>query len=104
MTQFATSFTDAENLPTLAAVLSWSHFCELIRVKADEARLYYANDASKRHYGVRELRSQISRKAYERREIANTQLTEQSSIPFNVFKDPYYHNINKIKRWKKILA
>jgi predicted nuclease of restriction endonuclease-like (RecB) superfamily len=39
--------------------------------------------------GVRELRNQISRKAYERREIANSQLSKTSAIPFNVFKDPY---------------
>jgi len=37
--------------------------------------------------GVRELRNQISRKVYERREIANTQLSEESVVPFNVFKD-----------------
>jgi predicted nuclease of restriction endonuclease-like (RecB) superfamily len=34
-------------------------------------------------------RRQISRKAFERRETANLTLTEQSSVPFNVFKDPY---------------
>jgi len=51
--------------------------------------LYYANDAAQRHLGTKELRRQISRKAYERQEIANTQLTEKSSVPFNMFKDPY---------------
>jgi len=51
--------------------------------------MYYAKDALERNYGVRELRHQISRKAYERREIANTELSEQSTVPFNVFKDPY---------------
>jgi predicted nuclease of restriction endonuclease-like (RecB) superfamily len=38
---------------------------------------------------VRELRRQISRKAYERSEIANAALAERSAVPFNVFKDPY---------------
>jgi predicted nuclease of restriction endonuclease-like (RecB) superfamily len=39
--------------------------------------------------GKRELRHQISRKAYERREIANSNITDPKSVPFNIFKDPY---------------
>jgi predicted nuclease of restriction endonuclease-like (RecB) superfamily len=42
-----------------------------------------------RRLGVRELRRQIARKAFERQEIANAQLTQQSAVPFNLFKDPY---------------
>ena len=89
MTQLAKLFSDSEIVSTLSTQLSWSHFCELIRLKTEEARTYYANDAASRRLGVHELRRQISRKAYERQEIANAALTEQSSIPFNVFKDPY---------------
>ena len=51
--------------------------------------MYYANDAATRHLCTKELRRQISLKAYERREIADSQLTDHSIIPFNVFKDPY---------------
>jgi predicted nuclease of restriction endonuclease-like (RecB) superfamily len=47
--------------------------------------------------GVRELRHQISRKAYERREIANAHITEQSEVPFNVFKDPYLLDVLGLK-------
>jgi predicted nuclease of restriction endonuclease-like (RecB) superfamily len=50
-----------------------------------------------RKYGVIELRDQIRRKAYERREIANTELSEQSAVPFNVFKDPYLLDILGLK-------
>jgi hypothetical protein len=35
--------------------------CESMRLKTDEARLFYANDATERHLGVRELRRQIRR-------------------------------------------
>jgi hypothetical protein len=69
MTQFAEKFSDFEILSPLTTKLSWSHFCELIRVKTGEARMYYAEDASARGYGVKELRRRISRKGYERREI-----------------------------------
>ena len=89
MTLFAERFPDAEILPPLAAKLSWSHIIELLPLRTDEARMYYANDTAMRNYGTKELRRQIARKAYERREIANTKLSEESAVPLNVFKDPY---------------
>lgn len=97
MTQFSECFSDFQILSTLSTKLSWSHFCELIRVKTNEARMFYAEDATARGYGVRELRQIISRKGYERREIANTQLTEQSAVPFNVFRDPYLLDLFGLK-------
>jgi predicted nuclease of restriction endonuclease-like (RecB) superfamily len=93
MMRFAEKFTDYEIVATLSPQLSWSHIIELLPLKSDEARLYYAQDVSNRRFGVRELRRQISRKAYERREIANLALTEQSEIPFNTFKDPFILDI-----------
>ena len=51
--------------------------------------MYYSKDAIIHRLGKRDLRRQIIRKAFERHEIADTQLTEQSTVPFNVFKDPY---------------
>jgi predicted nuclease of restriction endonuclease-like (RecB) superfamily len=89
MMLFAERFNDKEILPPLAAKLSWSHIIELLPLKSKEALLFYANDAASRNYGAKELRRQISRKAYERKEIANAALTGQSEVPFNVFKDPY---------------
>jgi predicted nuclease of restriction endonuclease-like (RecB) superfamily len=97
MIKFAELFPDAEIVATLSQQLSWSHFKEILPLKSEEARMYYAKDAIKRNYGVRELRYQISRKAYERREIANTELSEQSAVPFNVFKDPYLLDILGLK-------
>jgi predicted nuclease of restriction endonuclease-like (RecB) superfamily len=89
MMQFVEHFPDPEILSPLATKLSWSHFIELLPIKTEEARLYYAHDAAQRGYGTKELRRQILRKAYERREIANAELSEHSNVPFNVFKDPY---------------
>ena len=89
MMKFAELFRDTEIIATLSQQLSWSHFIEILPLKSEEARLYYAYDAAKRRLGVRGLRHQISRKAYERREIANTLLSEEAIVPFNVFKDPY---------------
>jgi predicted nuclease of restriction endonuclease-like (RecB) superfamily len=97
MTQFANTFVDLTALDKWARILSWSHFRELIRLKSDEARTYYADDAAERRLGVRELMKQISRKAFERREIADARITKQSQIPFNVFKDPYLLDVLGLK-------
>ena len=45
-------------------------------------------------YGLREM---ISRKAYERKEIADTQISENSPIPVGTFKDPYIFDSMGIK-------
>ena len=97
MILFAERFPDIEILPTLSAKLSWSHILELLPLKSIEAQLYYAQEVVGRNLGVRELRRQISRKAYERREIANAELSEQSAVPFNIFKDPYLLDMFELK-------
>jgi len=89
MKRFATVFCDINAIANFIPFLSWSHFCEIMRIKDEQARLYYAKDAAERQLGIRELRQQIARKPFERQEIANMQLTENSKVPFNVFKDPY---------------
>ena len=97
MIKFAKLFSDFEIVAPLAQQLSWSHFQELLPVKNDDARMYYAQDAVNRRLGTKELRRQISRKVYERREIANAGLTDSSNVPFNVFKDPYLLDVLGLK-------
>ena len=74
---------------TLSTQLSWSHFIELLPLKTSEARLYYAKDAAERNLGVHQLRQMISRKSFERKEIANTQISSPETLPLDTFKDPY---------------
>ena len=97
MSHFADIFQDTNLVRELSPFLSWSHFSELIQIKNEKARIYYAKEAAERRFGIRDLRLQISRKAYERQEIANSQITENSSVPFNVFKDPYLLDIFGLK-------
>jgi len=89
MMQFASQFDDEQIVATLSRQLSWSHFLVLLPLKTMEEKLYYATEATKQLLGVRGLRHIISRKAYERREIANLQIKPNNDIPFNAFKDPY---------------
>jgi len=97
MTLFAERFPNTVILTELATKLSWSHITELLPLKTDEARMYYAQDVVARNYGTKELRRQISRKAFERREIANIELSKDSAVPFNVFKDPYLLDLFGLK-------
>jgi predicted nuclease of restriction endonuclease-like (RecB) superfamily len=97
MMRCAKVFPNPAILSTASTKLSWSHICEIIRVKTEEGRLYYANDAAERNLGVMDLRKQISRKAFERQEIANSQLTAVSAVPFNSFKDPFLLDVLDLK-------
>jgi predicted nuclease of restriction endonuclease-like (RecB) superfamily len=97
MKRFATVFSDINPISDFLPFLSWSHFCEIMRIKDEQARLFYAKDAAQRQLGIRDLRQQIARKPFERQEIANTQLTENSLVPFNVFKDPYLLDVLRLK-------
>jgi len=89
MMQFADEFPDLKIVSTLSTQLSWSHFIELLPLETNEARLYYAKEAAERCLGVRQLRQIISRKAFERKEIANAQIGNSERMPLDTFKDPY---------------
>jgi len=97
MMRFADRFSDFAIVTTLSSQLTWSHFIDILPVKTEEGRLYYANDVAQRNLSVQELRRQISRKAYERREIANTRIQNNSTVPFNVFRDPYLLDVLGLK-------
>ncbi len=53
--------------------------------------MFYAEQASQAHWGKRELRRQIERKAYERAEIADSKLALAAAPELaGTFKDPYF--------------
>lgn len=97
MIQFAEQFSDFEIVVPLARQLSWSHFLILIPLKSTESKLYYAQKSIEEHWGKRELRKQISRKAFERKEIADTQLSNYPADLQNTFKDPYLLDFLNLK-------
>lgn len=81
----------------MATLLSWSHFIELLPLKSLDAKLFYAQQAAAQSLSTKELRELISRKTFERTEIANTQLTVESVIPLDAFKDPYLFDFLGLK-------
>ena len=89
MMQFAEQFSDWEIVSPLATQLSWSHFIEILPLKNMDAKFFYAEQAAFQKLSTKGLRQFISRKTFERVEIANSQLLPGSHIPFDTFKDPY---------------
>src|SRR5690554_6433166 len=90
MMQFAELFPDFQIVSQSATQLSWSHFVELLSIKSPEARIYYAQKAAEETWGRDELRRQIGRKAFERKEIAQIQLAQAPEEVQASFKDPYF--------------
>ena len=101
MLQFAVAFPEAEKVASLMRHLSWTHFLQLLPLKIDAARWFYAQQSIESRWSVRELHHQIERKAFERCEIASLQATNPAQTGFAeasntndnpalVFKDPYF--------------
>jgi hypothetical protein len=103
MLQFAEQFPDKKIVVTLSRQLTWSHFLVLLPLETTEAKLFYADQTVTEYLGVRELRKQIATKAFERTQIANTQLGVGSKIPVNTFKDPYIFDFFELKEARKSL-
>ena len=81
MVQFAQVFAQPEIVATLSRQLSWSHFVNLLPLKTEPARQFYAQQAATNTWSVRELRQQIERKAFERTELAALQYPATVQTP-----------------------
>jgi len=99
MLQFAVAFPDPEKVASLMRHLSWTHFLQLLPLKAEAARWFYALQCVESRWSVRELHHQIERKAFERTELATLQtqtpvqtepVVAAHTTPAQVFKDPYF--------------
>lgn len=77
-----------EVVASLGRQVSWTHFKTLLPVSSSEARAFYVKETIERRLGVRDLRRAIDRKAFERREIADSQIPEGSAVPLDAFRDP----------------
>lgn len=90
MMQFATIFPDLQIVTTLSSQLNWSHFVELFPLKNKDAQQFYAEKIGTERWSVRHTRKQIEQKAFERSQIANTQLPATLPEMKHTFKDPYF--------------
>lgn len=97
MIQFSKVFDDYEKVVTLSQRLSWSHFITLLSIKNNQARTFYAQLSSRNLLSVRDLRKSIRNKIFERSENANLQISANTDLEKNIFKDPYFLDFLKLK-------
>lgn len=77
--------------------LSWSHYCELLKVEEPLARSFYEKEAIQNNWSVRELKRQINSMLFERLALSKDtkavmKMAEKGQIvekPEDAIKDPY---------------
>jgi len=99
MVQFFQSFPEEQVVTTLSSQLGWSHFIEILPIKAPLAREFYAEMCRVERWSVRTLRQKIGGMLYERTALSkNTEavikaeletLRDGQMTPDMVFRDPY---------------
>ena len=99
MVRFSKLFPN-EIVPTVSALLSWSHFDELMALNDTLKRNFYTEMCRIEHWSVRELRAKIDSMLYERTAISHqpekiiqqnlATLRDKNEISQElVFRDPY---------------
>jgi len=100
MMKFAEAFAETEIVSTLSRQLGWSHFKEIIYLKDDIQRDFYAEMCRVERWSVRTLRAKVASMLFERtaisqkpEEVAKAELAalraEDRLTPALVFRDPY---------------
>jgi len=97
MMQFAEVFSDYQIVAPLARQLSWTHFTIIIPIKNQDERDYYAQQSIESKWSKRELRRQLERKSFQRKEIAKLHLSETDVEIQTSFKDPYFLDFPGLK-------
>jgi predicted nuclease of restriction endonuclease-like (RecB) superfamily len=101
MIRFAEVFPDRQIVATLSRQLGWSHFVEIIPLRDDLQRDFYAEMCRIERWSVRTLRAKIQSMLFERTalskkpaELARMELealrAEDKLTPDLVFRDPYF--------------
>jgi predicted nuclease of restriction endonuclease-like (RecB) superfamily len=101
MVRFAEVFPDSEIVSTLSRQLAWSHFVEIIPLKEQLKRDFYAEMCRVERWSVRVLREKINGMLFERTALSRKpeelaakelgQLREADRLtPDLVFRDPYF--------------
>ncbi len=81
-------------LQTVSAILSWSHYVELISIRNDKERRFYETQIVQNAWSIRELRKQIKSNLYEKtlktgKVVAVAPTPLEPITPEKAFKDSY---------------
>ena len=79
-----------EKLQPVAAILSWSHYCELLKFNDENEIYYYIRVCSENNYSKRELISRIKSNEYERldKNTKNKLISKDKSSVIDFVKNP----------------
>ncbi len=99
---------------SLTAELTWTHYCELMRISDANKRKFYEKETINSNWSVRELKRQISTSLYERLLLSKGKINKEevlrlSSVgiemndPRNFIKDPYVFEFLGIPENKPML-
>lgn len=83
-----------EKLQPVAAILSWSHYCELLRINDEIEIIYYINICNKQNLSKRELINRIKSKEYERlpKKTKSKIINKEESAVEDLIKNPILIN------------
>jgi predicted nuclease of restriction endonuclease-like (RecB) superfamily len=101
MIQFATAFPAEPIVATLSRQLGWSHFKEILPLKDQLQREFYAEMCRVEQWSVRKLRERIDSMLYERTALSKRpetlvqqeleKIREMDQLtPDMIFRDPYF--------------
>ena len=99
---------------TLSGILSWSHYCELLMISNNDARLFYEKEAINSNWSLRELKRQVDSSLFERLLLSKgnshkekvIELSQKGLIinqPSDVVKDPYVFDFLSLPENKPLL-
>jgi len=90
-------FELSKNVQTLSALLSWSHYCEILSIEKIEEINYYIKITETNSLSVRELRNRIKSQEYERlpAETKNKLISKEDLNIQDLVKNPIVIN-NKL--------
>jgi len=82
---------------TASRILSWSHYCELLKEDNKKARKFYEIETTKNNWSIRELKRQMNSMLYERlclshdkkKVVALSRRGQLIEKPEDAIKDPY---------------
>ena len=96
-----------EKWQTLSAILSWSHFCELLPLENIDEIKYYVQIAETNNLSVRELRNRIKSKEYDRLDNKTKEklINKEDTLVSDFIKDPIIVNnsLNYIEISERVL-
>ena len=83
-----------EKLQPVAAILTWSHYCELLRINDDKKILYYINICNQQNLSKRELIQRIKSNEFERlpEETKNKLIEKHKTNIKDLIKNPIIIN------------